>query len=158
MTTNLKHTTGDLLKLASDGEFNIIVHGANCFNAMGGGIARQIAEQYPDAVAADDAFGPPGDIGKLGNYSVMLGKRFNIINAYTQFTTSSGGDEFEYAAFELILRKLAYNYPGCRFGFPLIGQGLAGGDAARIMPMIHKFADDMAETFGTVTLVQYEAP
>ena len=27
---------GDLFKLAEQGEFDIIVHGCNCFNTMGG--------------------------------------------------------------------------------------------------------------------------
>ena len=33
----LKHATGDLLALAEAGEFDVILHGCNCFNTMGGG-------------------------------------------------------------------------------------------------------------------------
>ena len=40
--TALKHTKGNLLDLAEAGEFDIVVQGCNCFNTMGGGIAREI--------------------------------------------------------------------------------------------------------------------
>lgn len=33
----MKYIIGDLLKLADDGQFDVIVHGCNCFNTMGAG-------------------------------------------------------------------------------------------------------------------------
>jgi O-acetyl-ADP-ribose deacetylase (regulator of RNase III) len=58
----LKTARGDLLKMGRDNEFDIIIHGCNCFNTMGGGIAAQIAQQFPDARLADDETvrGDPG--------------------------------------------------------------------------------------------------
>ena len=49
----LKHTKGNLIDLAEAGEFNIIVHGCNCFETMGSGIAREIHDRYPAAFDAD---------------------------------------------------------------------------------------------------------
>lgn len=154
----LKHVKGNLLDLAETGEFDIIVQGCNCFNTMGGGIAREIRERYP-SVAAVDASTTRGDYTKLGNWTVGLNDlndpKFLIINAYTQYNMSTGEDVFEYTAFQLILEKLAFVYPGKRFGFPYIGMGLAGGERDIIIPMIEWFAERISAEGGTVTLVEF---
>lgn len=151
--------TGDLLALADAGEFDIIVQGCNCFNTMGAGIALQIANRYPDAQFVDLATSA-GDYNKLGNYTmatVTTGvKPFSIINAYTQYGVSnSGEDVFEYTSFEMILQKLAYTLGNYNFGLPMIGMGLAGGDPAKIMPIIESFAQAVENKGGSVTLVQF---
>jgi O-acetyl-ADP-ribose deacetylase (regulator of RNase III) len=153
----LKHTKGNLIDLAEGGEFDIIVQGCNCFNAMGGGIAREIRERYPSA-AAVDAQTQRGDVMKLGNWTTSTidmpdGHQFTIFNAYTQFNMSTGEDVFEYDAFALILRKLYTLYPNQRIGFPYIGMGLAGGDSELIMAYLETFADAYS---GTVTLVEFK--
>jgi O-acetyl-ADP-ribose deacetylase (regulator of RNase III) len=160
---SLNRIRGDLLKLAHIGKFDVIVHGANCFCTMGSGIARQIREQFPDAYAAD-RYTQPGDYNKLGNYTQArctnaAGRAVSVINAYTQYNYNRPGehqDLFEYLSFALILQKLAREYPQAHFGFPLIGQGLAGGDAAVITKMLDDFAQRLNETSGTATLVEYE--
>lgn len=158
MNTELKHTKGNLIDLAEEGHFNIIVHGCNCYNTMGKGIAKEIRERYPDAYTADVTT-VPGDKEKLGNYTTMLGKQFNIINAYTQYSFWSHGkgkvDLFEYDSFSTILDKLAAQYPTSKFGFPHIGMGLAGGDPISIIAMLEDFARTLALTGGTVTLVEF---
>lgn len=155
----LKHMKGDLLELARDGKFHVIVQGCNCFQTMGSGIAKQVREQYPDAYRADCQYSFAGDYMKLGNYSVMLGKQFNIINAYTQFDFNRKGheqrDRFEYHAFALILQKLLYAYPTCDFGFPYIGMGLAGGNEQRIIGLLEWFAGEVGKMGGSATLVEY---
>ena len=153
----MKTEKGNLLDLAEAGHFHIIVQGCNCFNTMGGGIAREIRERYPLAAKVDSET-IAGDYNKLGNYTVMLGKQFNIINAYTQYNMSTGEDVFEYAAFALILQKLVHKYPGCNFGFPMIGMGLAKGDPSVIMTMLEDFSDAVERTGGTVTLVEFVPP
>lgn len=155
----LKHTKGNLLDLAEQGEFDIIVQGCNCFETMGSGIAKEIKKRYPAAYDADVKYSSAGDYHKLGDYSVMLGKQFNIINAYTQYGFRTGGkdgDVFEYDSFKLILQKLAHTYPGGRFGFPYIGMGLAGGDKDRILAMLEDFAKTISRSGGTVTLVEFQ--
>lgn len=164
----LKHAKGNLLDLAEAGEFDIVVQGCNCFNTMGGGIAREIRERYPE-VAKADAETIRGDYRKLGTwtegyagayidqqtYQLRSSNRFTIINAYTQYNMSRGEDVFEYTAFQLILEKLIHCYGDKRFGFPKIGQGLAGGNPEVIMPMIEDFANKVSARGGSVTLVEF---
>ena len=156
----LKHTTGNLLDLAEAGEFDVVVQGCNCWNTMGGGIAREIRERYP-AAAEVDSETVRGDYNKLGNWTksrtVPNENRhwFTIINAYTQYNMSQGTDVFEYVAFELILQKLIYAYGDKRIGLPYIGMGLANGDKAAIMGMIEAFAFDVQSMGGSVTLVEF---
>ena len=153
----LKHTKGNLLDLAEAGEFDVIVHGANCFNTMGGGIAREIRERYP-LVASVDMETLRGDYRKLGDWTECDAgekNRFTILNCYTQYNMSQGTDVFEYTAFQLILEKLAFVYPGKRFGLPYIGQGLAGGNKDTIIPMIEWFAERVSLDCGSVTLVEF---
>ena len=154
----LKHTKGNLLDLAEAGEFDIVVQGCNCFCVMGGGIAREIRERYPMA-AAMDIETTRGDYTKLGNWTVGLNdltdRKFVIINAYTQYNMSQGTDVFEYTAFQLILKKLEHEFPTSRIGLPYIGMGLAGGDKDIIIPMIEIFAENIARTGGSVTLVEF---
>ena len=152
----LKHTKGNLLDLAEAGEFDIVVQGCNCFNTMGGGIAREIAQRYPQAMLADKDT-EPGDYNKLGNWTQSWAHvaEFEIINAYTQYNMSTGEDVFEYAAFALILQKLEKAYGDKRIGLPYIGMGLAGGQKETIIPMIEYFAKSVAEKGGSVTLVEF---
>jgi len=150
----LKHTKGNLLDLAEAGEFDIIVQGCNCFNTMGGGIAREIAERYPMCQEID-RLTERGEHMKLGNWTEFDSGKFTIINAYTQYNMSQGTDVFEYVAFELILLKLIHVYGDKRIGLPYIGMGLAGGDKDAIISMIEAFAYGVAAKGGSVTLVEF---
>ena len=158
--TALKHVKGNLIDMAENGDFDVVVQGCNCFCTMGGGIAREIRERYPH-VAAVDGKTVRGDYTKLGNWTsenVILKNgtiTFDIINAYTQYSMSQGTDVFEYGAFQLILEKLAFVYPGKRIGLPYIGCGLAGGEEETIVDMIEVFAKRVALEGGTVTLVEF---
>ncbi len=153
--TTLKKMKGDLLELARQGHFDIIVHGANCQSTMNSGIARQIREQYPQAFYADvdDRRSPEN---KLGSVTFADAGNFTIVNAYTQLTYNKKGEEFkdrfEYAAFEKILRGLVKYHGKSRFGFPYIGMGLAGGNKEIILGLLEDFSDSIT---GTVTLVEY---
>jgi O-acetyl-ADP-ribose deacetylase (regulator of RNase III) len=156
----LLHTKGNLLDLAEAGEFDIVVQGCNCFNTMGGGIAREIRERYPE-VADVDQHTERGDYTKLGNWTVgyawfdKTSDPYTIINAYTQYNMSTGEDVFEYVAFQLILQKLAHAYPDKKFGFPYIGMGLAMGDKDLIIIMLEDFANQVTSTGGSATLVEF---
>ena len=151
----LKKTKGDLLAMGKNNEFDIIIHGCNCFNTMGAGIARQIAEQFPDAKLADDET-LRGDPGKLGTYTIGMGGRLVILNCYTQYSTSNITDVFEYHAFERVLGKIALRFGKWRIGVPMIGMGLAGGRPDLIIPMIETFAEIVESQGGSVTLVEYQ--
>jgi O-acetyl-ADP-ribose deacetylase (regulator of RNase III) len=158
---------GDLIKLAEEGMFDMIIHGCNCFHAMGGGIAKQLATKYPQVLEADKQT-EYGDPEKLGSYSVAYvevnGHNFSVINLYTQFKWSYGSDVFEYDEFQLYLKNTAhflnglptsFFIPKFRIGFPQIGAGLAGGDWSRISKMIEKFSEDVA-CYADVTVVEYQ--
>ena len=151
----LKTTKGDLLEMGRNNEFDIIMHGCNCFCAMGGGIAAQIAQQFPDARLADDET-VRGDAGKLGSYTIGMHGRLVILNCYTQYSISRNDDVFEYLAFQRVLDKISLRFGRWRIGLPLIGMGLAGGDPERILPMIESFAEKVARQGGSVTIVEWE--
>jgi|Laugrespbdmm15sn_2_1035079.scaffolds.fasta_scaffold00151_30 O-acetyl-ADP-ribose deacetylase (regulator of RNase III) len=155
MASSLTVVKGNLIAMGKANDFDIIVHGCNCFCTMGAGIAAQIAQQFPDANLAD-AETVRGDPGKLGTYTIGMSGRLVILNAYTQYGTSNTGrDVFEYTAFERVLDKIASRFGKWRIGLPMIGMGLAGGDAERIIPMLERFAERMAQAGGSATLVEY---
>jgi O-acetyl-ADP-ribose deacetylase (regulator of RNase III) len=155
MVMTLKHTKGNLLDLAEAGEFDVILHGCNCFNTMGAGIAREIRERYPLAAEVDSQT-MRGGYNKLGTISIADVGKFIIANGYTQYDMSRGEDVFEYTAFQLILEKMVFAYGEKRIGLPYIGMGLAGGDKDLIIAMIEGFADRVTECGGTVTLVEFK--
>lgn len=159
----LKHAKGNLIDMAADGKFNIIMHGCNCHNTMGSGIAREIRERYPEAYAAD-CMTEAGDRNKLGTITVTavdndVGGTMIIVNAYTQYDFNKGGefkDVFEYDSFQKILDAFAHDAgPGMSIGLPYIGMGLAGGDKERILAMIEDFANKVSAKGGSVTLVEF---
>ncbi|MDO5067695.1 MAG: macro domain-containing protein [Propionibacteriaceae bacterium] len=131
--------TGDLIELALAGEFDVIVHGCNCFVTMGAGIAKAIKQRFPEAWQADQTT-ERGDRGKLGTYSSALVERdgvsFTVVNAYTQFTHRGAGPKVDYDAVRAVFRAVARDFPDARVGYPLIGAGLAGGDWGRIQVII----------------------
>lgn len=158
----LQHAKGNLIDMAEAGLFDIIVHGCNCQNTMGSGIAKEIRERYPRAYEADSAMVHTyqNPVLKLGNFSVAadnpIDPKFEIVNAYTQFHyLPRGVDHFDYESFKLILRKLAVIAPDARYGFPYIGMGLAGGDPDEIKKIIWYFANSIEKTGGSVTLVEF---
>jgi hypothetical protein len=75
-----------------------------------------------------------------------------IINAYTQYGYSGKKDLFEYEGFQRILDDFACTQQKeIRWGFPLIGCGLAGGNKEKILKMIENTLAGM-----DVTVVEYQ--
>lgn len=114
----------NLLEYPLDG----IIHQANCFHTMGGGIALRIKNKFPEAYQAD----LKTDLGvreKLGSFSVaVLPSNFHIYNMYSQFDFG-GGRQTDYGAvvkgLEAIRTHAIDNglktlglpkYMGCRLG------------------------------------------
>ena len=156
----LKRVKGDLLAMAARGDFDVIVHGCNCQNTMGSGIAKQIKDRFPQAYEAD-CDSPILGYHKLGNYTTAWYHdgdhcELLIVNAYTQFDyLPRGVDHFEYASFAVILQKLHRYYGHNHFGFPYIGMGLAGGDQDTIIQMLEDFTVLVEKDGGSVTLVEF---
>jgi O-acetyl-ADP-ribose deacetylase (regulator of RNase III) len=142
---------GDLIKLALAGRFDAIVHGCNCRHTMGGGIARQIKNAFPEAEDADLAT-EYADRGKLGTLStatiVRDGRQFFVVNAYTQFEP---GADANYDAIRSCFREIKRRFAGTRIGYPRIGAGIGGGDWAVISAII-----DEELTGEDHTLVEYQ--
>jgi len=127
----MKIVEGDLIKLALDGEFDLIVHGCNCFCTMGAGIAKTIMEYFPEAYNADMQT-ENGSINKLGKISSVIVKRDNkditVVNGYTQYSPSGAGILVDYDAVRSVFREIKQKFSGFRIGYPMIGAGLARGD------------------------------
>ena len=125
----IKTVKGDLIKLAMQGEFDIIIQGCNCFCAMGGGIARAIADNFPDAEFVDSVT-MVGDRTKLGTFTMAMDLKYDvlILNCYTQYDMSKGENVFEYWALAECLEEIKRRWPEASIGMPKIGCGLARGD------------------------------
>lgn len=122
---------GDLIALAKQGLFDIIVHGCNCFCRMKRGIAPQMAKAFGcDRFPLEDEQ-YEGDINKLGQIDIQnitFHKfTFYVVNAYTQYNWDTKTKPFDYDAFRLCMRKLNHEFKGNHIGMPKIGSHLAGG-------------------------------
>lgn len=147
--------TGDLLKLAIEGNFDVICHQANCYHTMGSGIAKQIREQFPEAYQADLAT-IKGDSSKLGTYSFAKVTRgsfsFIVANLYGQHSFGRG-IQTNYTALRGCFKKLKETYGNkkLRFGIPYkIASNLAGGDWKIVSKIIE---EELSEE--NVTLVEF---
>lgn len=135
----MKSIRGDLIKLACEGKFDVIIHGCNCYCAMGKGIAKTIRDKLPEAYEADKQT-PKGDASKLGTYSSAQLTRnehtFTVVNGYTQVHWKGSGSKIDYNAMQKIFENVAIEFKGKRIGYPQIGAGLGGGDWNRISKII----------------------
>jgi O-acetyl-ADP-ribose deacetylase (regulator of RNase III) len=154
---------GDLVELAATNNFNVIIHGCNCFNTMGAGIAAQIAKRFPEAARVDQMT-VKGDPNKLGSYSIAAVRgdyddALLIVNAYTQYAFGRGYPLVDYDAIQKVFSTVVYNLAclsdNMRIGIPKIGAGLAGGDWKRINTIIETELDGFANP-NLITLVEYE--
>lgn len=136
---------GNLLDMASEGKFDIILHGANCFCKMDDGIALQFALAFPEILHAD-LMTTAKDKKKLGTYTqasvTRVGKTFKVLNCYTQYGYAGLDIEvaewFDYQAYEQVLTLIAQQYPTEKIGMPLIGTGHAGGDLEKILQITER--------------------
>lgn len=138
---------GNLITLAKEGAFDYIGHGCNCFATMGAGIALPIGVEFPEMKRADKYFQAPHAM-RLGNYTSAYVKRetiaFTGINFYSQYNP---GKDFIKESLIVSLKKFVLqhkeDYPTkrdkltkMRFGLPLIGCGIAGGNWDEVKEII----------------------
>lgn len=146
----MKTIKGDLIKLALAGEFDVIVHGCNCFCAMGAGIAKTIKQKFPAAYQADIET-EKGDKSKLGTISWAAIEqshgRLIVVNAYTQYHWRGRGTKVDYEALRQVFKTIKKEFSGLRIGYPAIGAGLAGGDWERIAQIIEEELEGENHTF-----------
>lgn len=156
----MKRVKGNLIDLAEQGEFDLIVHGCNCFNTMGAGIAKEIKQRYPQVYKADLATAK-GDRSKLGTITHARCGKFYIVNAYTQFNYGNSGFKlFDNQAFEKCLdsikRFVLYGTEDylVNIGFPLIGCGLAGANPSEVIEILEDWETSVDDII-KVTLVEF---
>jgi O-acetyl-ADP-ribose deacetylase (regulator of RNase III) len=137
----LEYRQGDVL---NSGE-KIVVHGCNCFNTMGSGIALQIKTQYPEAYEADCTT-QKGDKNKLGTFTYAISNGVLIINAYTQYKYGRDKRYADYDAIETVIRKICQALPGQTIAMPRIGCGLAGGDWKIVSEIIERISEENNNT------------
>lgn len=158
---------GNLIEEALEGNFDVVVHGCNCFCTMGAGIAPIMAENFGCDKYRLENPKYKGSILKLGQidfegrmllegviYDVLLGQTANlyIVNAYTQYNYGMRqGPPLDYAALALCFTKINHLFKGKRIGLPQIGCGLAGGDWKTVSDLIKSNLTDC-----DVTVVIYD--
>lgn len=160
----MNNVQGDLLKMAKEGQFDLIAHGCNCKGIMGAGIALQVAKEFPMAKYADikyrstmkDLIGPKFEEAMLGTLSLAEHNKCIVLNLYTQiepgasFDLKAGFHPCLKKVYQMYQRENPYN-PKKRIGFPMIGAGIGGGDWRNISAYIENVLDSEFE----VTIVEY---
>ena len=141
------YKNGDVLK----SDERIIVHGCNCFNTMGSGIAKQIRARYPEAYEVDQDT-VKGDHGKLGRFTGIIDDDSGvvIINAYTQYRYGRDIDVV-YLDYDALKRAIDHVFGlGDEFvglfgehpiAMPKIGCGLANGDWERVSEILERLSE-----------------
>lgn len=146
----MKTVKGNLIKLAEDGEFDVIVHGCNCFCKMGAGIAKSIKQKFPAAYKADLKT-EKGGKSKLGSISTaemdLPNGKLIVVNAYTQHNWRGSGRRVDYEAVREAFHEVKENFSGLRISYPAIGAGLAGGDWNIISRIIAEVLNGENHTF-----------
>lgn len=118
-----------------------IIHQANCFRAMGSGVAKAIVTKYPEAYEAD-MHTKSGDSRKLGDFSFAKTSDGKIIyNCYSQFKFGGGQKHTNYDAMVEALEKIkahAKEKGVKRIGVPKNMGCVLGGGSWRIVSAILK--------------------
>lgn len=160
---NANIVVGDIVSLAKEGHFDVLIHGAHCFNYMGHGVADSIAKAFPLSFDADMATAK-GDKGKMGTYSYAVcesdaGHPLVVINGYTQYNygvphyQSKAG--FDYTSFDGLCQRIHKRLGGrgLRFGYPLIGGDRGNAEHRKVLAIMERhFAAENR------TLVLYNEP
>jgi O-acetyl-ADP-ribose deacetylase (regulator of RNase III) len=132
----MKYKIADVSDILKSRNFGVFVHGVNCQNSFGSGIAGIIKNVIPKAKAAyhnhvrirgDESVG--GDnknlLGTLCEYDLQAGAK--IVHAFTQYDRGYDGKKYgSYDAIDDCFAIIAEEYRDRQISFPLIGAGLAG--------------------------------
>jgi len=144
----LKYKVKSLIDAYQDGDVHAIAHQANCFCAMGSGIAPLLAKAIPPLQAVDNLT-TKGDRNKLGKFTAYRGvvhsQRFPqqprwAYNLYGQYNP---GMNTAYDSLGSALRGMSIDLYSMgkpaneiKVGFPKLGCGIGGGDWQIVEGMI----------------------
>lgn len=130
---------GNIIESILNDDYDVLIHGCNCFHTMGRGIAKQIKQIFPEACVVDKKTNY-GDKNKLGEYSSCRiqrnNKQITIINGYTQYNYGMKGIYVDYNSIKELFQKIKKDYTGRKICFPKIGAGTGGGDWDKISQII----------------------
>lgn len=146
----MKTIKGDLIQLALANEFDVIIHGCNCFCTMGKGIAKSIKTHFPQAYEVDLET-EKGDKSKLGTITFanveVNEKKLIVVNGYTQYNWKGRGRKVDYNAIRNVFQLMKIHFSGLQIAYPAIGAGLVGGDWAIISTIIDEELENEQHTF-----------
>ena len=136
----------------------VIVHGCNCFNSFGAGIALQVYNTYPGAWMKDQLT-RIGDRNKLGTitYSIEENRFFpehsvTIVNAYTQYRYTRDLVDVEYDKLLDCMIAVCETFDNGVISMPKIGCGLAGGDWKIVSEILETVSNEHDRVFRVYTL------
>lgn len=140
----MREFIGNFITEAESGKYTYAIHGCNCFNTFGKGLAKQVARAFPQARDADRNT-IKGDRNKMGRVALVDCGKVTIVNAYTQYDYWSDGPRVDYDAVQSCFEAMK-NWLDLEEGrsilIPKIGAGLAGGDWNKIRSDIRDILGD----------------
>ena len=148
----ITYHNGDILKSGAD----VICHQVNCQGVMGGGLAKQIRQRWPNVYESYLQYitfeRMIGGLELGSNWLVSInddGKYPLIVNMFAQYEFGKDKQYTDYAAFKLCCENLYVDFKEMKpiIAFPYkIGCGLAGGDWSVVRGIIKEvFADYAGE-------------
>ena len=118
----ISYKVGDIVNAVKDGDIQVVAHQTNCFNTLGGIVAKTLAKHHPEIIDADrDTVS--GDKSKLGTFTsacINDGKAI-AINLYGQYGFFRTASEDEYKSLRTALKKMAIYLSYCFDSKPKIG-------------------------------------
>jgi hypothetical protein len=127
----LRYIKGDIIDFFKTGEYECLMHQANCVGAFGAGVAFHLAREFPDLLKVDS---DKDQETKYGSYSELKTKYGNIVNIYGQVYPGrcainvASPDHFLRRITALVKGITSYieDHPSCEsFLIPLMASGLA---------------------------------
>lgn len=151
----MKEIKGDLIALFQAGQFDLLIHGCNCFCTWGRGFALQLKKAYPLAYQTDSQT-IKGDPKKLGTFTVTHIQFPNdpkwryIINLYSQYDYRGTGVRVDYEALRRGFNSIKSQFSGYQMAYPALGAGLGGGDWTLISQIIDQTLEGEDHTLVTL--------
>ena len=140
---SLYEIEGDFRDFVEHSDVDMAVQNCNCFNVMGTGVARGLADRFPEIKAADQAT-TRGDVNKLGNFSATkiqrnLPRVLTFVNVYGQYRYSWTEVVFSLPKFIKGLGLAVDRYWPTKIVMPHVGAGAAGGDINELRVALSEF-------------------
>lgn len=147
----IKIIDGDILQASED----IICHQVNCMGVMGGGIAKQIKNKYPNVFDMYRKFFVNNKFTALGKCQIVKAEDDKYIaNLFGQYNYGTNKQQTDYKALEEALFSLKVNAKDNNLSVAIpynIGCGLAGGS----WEVVYKIIEEVFQDYD-VTLYRWE--